>query len=327
MSIVRCDEVMKEKIIFMFSGQGSQYFKMGKELYEYESIFSKDMGQLDAVFQKATGKSIINYIYNEHRLKSDIFSDLFYTHPAIFITEVALARLLVSKGIRPHAVIGSSMGEYAAAVVADVFHPEEVLNILIDQVQLLNKFSSPGGMMAILDTHKIYDEVPILHHHANLAAINNESHFVISANQEGINTVERYLRLKEITYHKLPVTIPFHSEHIELASEAVQESLSQISFKSPCLPFYSSVTGKKLEHLTAEYFWNVLKKPIHFIRALTEAVDHGGTILIDLGPSGTLANLAKAHFRNRTDISIFSILSPYTDNVRALESVYTKSVQ
>ncbi|MBO1581240.1 acyltransferase domain-containing protein [Bacillus sp. XF8] len=315
---------MKDPIIFMFSGQGSQYFHMGRELYEHEAIFNENMHVLDAVFQKATGKSVIKYMYDDQRLKSDNFSDLFYTQPAIFMIEVALAYLLKAKGIRPHAVIGSSMGEYAAGVVADVFHPEDALNGLIDQVHLLKKFSQQGGMIAILASPELYDEVPILHHHAHLAAINNESHFVITANQEGIKTVERYLRIKKITYLRLPVTVPFHSPYIELASESIQNRLTQIAYQSPEIPFYSSVTGKKQEYLTATYFWDVLRKPIQFSSALTEAVDHDGAILIDLGPSGTLANLAKVHFRQRKDLSICSILSPYTDNVKALESVYAK---
>ncbi|SMO95538.1 acyltransferase domain-containing protein [Melghirimyces algeriensis] len=307
----------------MFSGQGSQYFHMGRELYEQESVFHENMRQLDVVFQKATGKSIIGYMYDEHRLKSDDFSDLFYTHPAIFMIEVALAQMVIEKGIHPDAVMGASLGEYAAGAVAGVFRPEDALEGLIDQVQLLEKFSQPGGMMAILASPSLYDEVPILHHHAQLAAVNNESHFVIAAHQEGLNTVERYLCLKEITYLRLPVTVPFHSTHIEMAGEAIQTRLAQISYQSPRIPFYSSVTGKKQDHLTAAYFWDVLRKPIQFGKALTEAVEHGA-VFIDLGPSGTLANVAKAHYRQRTDLSIFHILSPFTDNAKALEGVYNQ---
>ncbi|MGW8956325.1 acyltransferase domain-containing protein [Paenibacillus sp. NPDC055715] len=164
---------------------------------------------MDSIFQTRTGKSVIKYIYDDHRLKSDDFSDLFYTHPSIFMVEVALARMMVSKGIRPYAVIGSSLGEYAAGVVADVWRPEDALDALIEQVDLFKKFSQRGGMMVILARPPLYDEDAILHHHAEIAAINNESHFVISSNQEGLDTVERYLSLQRITYLRLPVKVPF----------------------------------------------------------------------------------------------------------------------
>lgn len=314
---------MGDSIIFMFSGQGSQYFHMGRELYEQVSVFHEKMRQLDAVFQKATGKSAIKYMYDENRLKSDDFSDLFYTHPAIFMIEVAVTHMLTAKGIHPHRVIGSSMGEYAAGAAAGVFRPEDALAGLIDQVRLLKKFSQPGGMIAILASPVLYDEVPILHHHAQLAAVNNESHFVIAADSKGLNTVERYLRLKKITYLRLPVTVPFHSAHIESAGEAIRECLAHISCQSPRVPFYSSVTGKREDHLTASYFWDVLRKPIQFSKALREAVEHR-SILIDLGPSGTLANLAKAQFGQRNGLSVFSILSLYKDNVKAVEEVYAR---
>ncbi|PWU67377.1 acyltransferase [Gracilibacillus dipsosauri] len=324
MSKVRCDEIMKDQIIFMFSGQGSQFFQMGKELYEQESIFKENLDQLDATFQRATGNSVIKYIYDEHRLKSDEFSDLFYTQPAIFMIEVALANLLIKKGIRPHAVIGSSLGEYAAGVVANVFHQEDVLNSLIDQVLFIKKFSQPGGMIAILASPSLYEEVPLLHHHSYLAAINNESHFVIASNLEGVKKIEQYLRTKEITFLRLPVTFPFHSSYIDVAGKAIQNRLSELHYQTPTIPFYSSVTGYRKENMNATYFWEVLREPIRFTSALTEVVDHDGAILIDLGPSGTLANLAKAQFKQQNDLSIFSILSPYADNVKALESVYSK---
>ncbi|MGW8956324.1 hypothetical protein [Paenibacillus sp. NPDC055715] len=83
------------------------------------------------------------------------------------------------------------------------------------------------------------------------------------------------------------------------------------------------MTGENKDYLTAAYFWEVLRYQIHFGEALTVAAANGA-ISVDLGPSNTLANLAKAHFRQRTDVSIFSILSPYSNNAKVLESVYAK---
>lgn len=321
MLIDGCGELMKNQVIFMFSGQGSQYFHMGKELYEHEGIFNQNMKELDSIFQNSTGNSLIEYLYDEDKLKSDDFSDLCYTQPAIFMIEVALAHFLVKKGIRPNAVIGSSLGEYAAGAIANVFRPKDILNILVEQVHLLEKYSQSGGMIAILASPRLYEEVPVLHHHCYLVSINNENHFVISSNQDGINLVEKYLQIKEIAFLKLPVTVPFHTKYIDLASEEVQNSMTQITYQSPTITFYSSVTGEKKSTMNAKYLWEVLRKPIHFNTALFEMVQPGA-ILIDIGPSGTLANIARAQFKQRNDLSIFSTLSPYTDDLKALEKIY-----
>lgn len=320
------DEIMRDKMVFMFSGQGSQYFHMGKAFYDHEPEFREQMNRLDAVFQELSGNSLIRYLYDERRSKSDEFVDLFYTHPAIFMVEVATAHMLMSKGIRPQAVIGSSMGEYAAAVVAGALDAEDGLRCLFDQARLLKALSPPGGMIAVLTSPALYDEVPVIHHHAQLAAVNHQSHFVLAGNEEGLDVVERYLRMKDITHLRLPVTVPFHSAHIDAAGEAVRERLWQVTFRPPRIPFYSSVTGRRMPHLTANYFWDVLRQPIRFGEALNEAVAHGVTF-IDLGPSGTLANLANAHFRTKRDLHVFSLLSPFTGHQKALEMLYARLLQ
>lgn len=318
-----CTNRMKEPIVFMFSGHGSQYFQMGRHLYEEEPTFRDKMQQLDRIIQKSARKSIVNYIYDDHRLKSDDFTSFFYAHLSLFMIEVAMTHLLMSKGIRPDAVMGSSMGEYAAGVAADVFCEEDVLLCLIEQARIMEKTGLRGGMIAVLASPGIYHETPILHHYTEIASVNNEGHFIISGMEEGIEIAERYFHQKDISFIKMPVTYPFHSSHMDPVGDDIRKSLAQLSYMTPVIPFYSAVTGREHAQMKAAYFWEVLRKPILFQEALT-CLEGKPANLIDLGPSGTLANFARTYFGQAPEISIHSILSPYMNQSKSLESLYGK---
>ena len=107
-------------IVFMFSGQGSQYYQMGRELFEGHSIFRDWMYDLDAIAYSAGRQSVLSHLYNETNKISDEFNQLLYSHPAIFMVEYALAQILLDRGIKPDYLLGTSIGEYASAALSEV---------------------------------------------------------------------------------------------------------------------------------------------------------------------------------------------------------------
>lgn len=103
---------MNQPIVFMFSGQGSQYYQMGKELFAHNAAFRQKMLDLDDFAVSRFGYSVLKEMYHTGNRLSDPFDRLLFSHPAIFMAEYALAYALEQRGIRPDYVIGASLGEY-----------------------------------------------------------------------------------------------------------------------------------------------------------------------------------------------------------------------
>jgi bacillaene synthase trans-acting acyltransferase len=175
---------MSSVIVFMYSGQGSQYYQMGRSLFEENNIFRTAMLKADQLYQDMTGSSVLKILYADQNTLGLPFIETLVTHPAIFMIEYALTEVLFSLNIRPNLVLGSSLGEFAAMVTAGVLSFETALTTVIKKAQILQQYCPPGGMMAILHNVELFDTHAWLYENAELAAINFDSHFVIAASPE-----------------------------------------------------------------------------------------------------------------------------------------------
>lgn len=118
---------MSRPIIFMFSGQGSHYYQMGRELYENNPVFKTWILKIGKLVQKLIGQSIVNLLYYDGFKKSDVFNRTLYTHPSIFMVEYALSQVLLDKGIVPDGVLGASLGEFTSAAFTGVMSLEDTI--------------------------------------------------------------------------------------------------------------------------------------------------------------------------------------------------------
>jgi trans-AT polyketide synthase/acyltransferase/oxidoreductase domain-containing protein len=152
---------MNKPVIFMFSGQGSHYFKMGFEMFEQHQTFKKWMLDLNEIASDMLGESVLDKLYDKTKSKSNLFDQTLYSHPAIFMVEYALAQVLLEDGIEPDYVLGTSMGEFASAAVAGGMKVEEALEALVKQAQVLETHCQKGGMTAIVHNTTLFNEMPI----------------------------------------------------------------------------------------------------------------------------------------------------------------------
>jgi bacillaene synthase trans-acting acyltransferase len=312
---------MNKSIVFMFSGQGSQFYNMGKDFYLSNNIYRENMIKLDKVFKDIVGDSVISQLYGDKISKGNEFNRTLYTHPAIFMQEYSLAQVLLDMGIYPDYVLGSSLGEFVSATVAGVMSYEDTMENLIKQAQLLEASCSRGSMIAVVNDYSIFNEAPELHQNSELAAVNYQSHFVVSGSLEGLAKVERYLSSKEVLYVKLPVSFAFHSSHVNCIEQAYIDYLKSKSFKEPKVAFVSCLTGKKETYFDFDYFWKVVREPMDFPSALHSISKEKECIYIDLGPSGTLANFAKYNLPREMHKDVFSIITPFNNNIRNLDKL------
>ncbi|MCW3466420.1 ACP S-malonyltransferase [Chitinophaga nivalis] len=320
---------MSHKTVFMYAGQGSQYYQMGRALYEKEAVFRRHMDQLDQYHQQLTGTALCNIIYDESKKSTQPFAVTRFTHPAIFMVEYALTQTLLQRGIVPDIVVGASMGEFASAVQANILSPEAALEMVVQQARLITDTCEEGEMIAILDTPDLFPELQRVQPGISLVTINNDHHFVIAADKGSSITVRQYLGKRDITFQQLAVTHGFHAAAIAPAAAGFRSAVKNVTLRQPAGTFVSSVTGTVCKGpLPADYFWQAVSTPILFNEALTHilAGNSDDTFhLIDAGPSGTLANIAKRHPAIQSNTTVSAIINVFGNETAHLNKITPKS--
>lgn len=311
---------MGKRIIFMFSGQGSQYYGMGKELYLQNPVFRSWMNKLNDIWIQISGLSVIDELYHPGN-NGKTFDQLSYTHPAIFMIEYSLARVFIENGLEPDCVLGTSLGEYTAAAVAEIFSLEESLHIILKQVEMVPNFCQAGRMTAIIHHPDLYHQSPALYLHSELAAVNYSSHFVISGFAEEIITVENYLKTKEVLFQALPVGYGFHSKNVNPIKNHYKEFLATFQPKQPAIPFISCMEADFVRVLTPTHFWDVVRRPILFERTIARLESISESCYIDLGPFSTLTNFVKQNLAKDSGTKCYSIMTPFHQDIKNIKAI------
>jgi len=306
--------------VFMFSGQGSQYFHMGRALYEGNDTFREWMIELDDIARGASGRSVIEALYSDARGRGDQFDRTLLTHPAIFMVEYSLAQSLMRAGVWPDIVLGVSLGSFAAAAVAGFIGVEDALTAVMRQATALEECCEPGGMIAVLADPALFAE-DFLSGRGELAAVNFSSHFVVSARRAELETIEAALRKRNIGYQRLPVSVPFHSQWIDSAKAPFASFMRSIRYRPGRLPLACCDQTAILSELSDDYFWNVVRRPIRFRETTARLEQQGARRYIDVGPSGTLATFLKYVMPATTKSTAHAVLTPYGFDRKNLAAV------
>jgi len=304
----------------MFSGQGSQFYGMGKELFDKVTTFRKWMCKLNDMVQKNTGKSMIEELYNR-KPKERNFNRTLFTHPSIFMVEYSLAQLLLSYHIQPNFVLGASLGEFVAASIAGVIDVEDAIEIILKQAEIIESNCKDSNMLAIIYNPNLYYENPILFKDTEFVALNYDSHFVISGEKKSLLKICSFLDEHEIIHQMLPVSFGFHSSYIDAAKAEYISFLKMKSFNKPTIGFISCLSGDQLTEISENYFWDVVRKPIQFQKAIRRLEKVYECIYVDLGPSGTLANFAEHNLNRDSGSQCYSILTPFNEEIKNLRKI------
>ncbi|MEK4042691.1 ACP S-malonyltransferase [Paenibacillus sp. FSL H8-0048] len=320
---------MHSEMVFMFSGQGSQYHKMGYELFEKQPVFRQSMERLDRIFHELTGKSVITELYLGTKRKGSKFEDIVYSHPAIFMVQYALAETLAAEGITPHYILGVSLGEYVALAVAKVLTPQQALELIVKQVELLRANCTTGAMIAVLDHEQLYHENVELNSRSELIAVNFDQHFTIACRREQVKEVQKFIKERGVASLKLPVNYAFHSSSIDELEEPYRTYLQKIEYKSPAgeVTLVSSMAGGIVQKVDESFLWDVLRKPMNFRGALESLAAGGERFFLDLGPSGTLENFSKYILGKKQSGQIRSVITPMGSELKKLNELVAECTQ
>ncbi len=283
----------KKEVIFMFPGQGSQYINMGLEIYRGETVFRKEMDCCFNILKRLVDEDIKEIIFPTREIEGskEKINQPFIAQLLIFIFEYSLARLIMTWGLKPQAMIGYSFGEYVAACLSGVFSLEDALKLVVLRGQLIEE-AEPGAMLSVPVTKE--ELLPLLISEELSLAIDNGPSCIVAGPTGAIDTFERELREKKYLCMRVPNSRAMHSKMMESISKKLEKELEKVTLNNPQIPFISNVTGtwvREGEVTTPGYWAKHLKQTVQFADGIKELLKNEEAIFLEVGPGRDLSAL------------------------------------
>jgi acyl transferase domain-containing protein/acyl carrier protein len=298
-------------VVFMFPGVGDHYVNMGAELYGAEAVFRQQVDECCELLKPQLGLDLREVLFpggkeearrelNFRRLTGAAeapadeatrrLNQTALAQPAVFVIDYALARLWMSWGVEPEALIGYSLGEYVAACLAGVFTLPEALWLVARRAQLIAELET-GVMLAVpLPEAEV---MPMLGTELSLAAVNTGTVCVVAGAAGAVARLEEQLRRGGVVSRRLQTTHAFHSRMMEPLRERYAREVAQVELRRPVKAYVSNVTG---EFITAEqatdpgYWSRHLCETVRFAAGLERLLQGTGSVLLEVGPGQALSS-------------------------------------
>jgi acyl transferase domain-containing protein/acyl carrier protein len=294
----------EKQVVFMFPGQRSQYVNMTRGIYETEAIFRKEIDRCFEILKPLMEYDLKEILYpsaeghRSYRSNESYIPPIDQTEiaqPVIFVIEYALAKLLMSWGIVPDAMMGHSIGEYVAACLSGVFSLEDALYIVSQRGKLMQQMP-PGKMLSVTLTEQELKPLLINNSELNLAAVNGSFHCVVSGPPEAIDAFTRQLEKNSHQYRLLHTSKAYHSKMMDPILKPFAQVVAKVKPHIPRIPFISNVSGSWITYQEAAdpgYWVKHLRQTVRIVAGLSELLKDKQTIFIEVGPGCTLSTFVR----------------------------------
>ncbi|MDP4180245.1 MAG: SDR family NAD(P)-dependent oxidoreductase [Bacillota bacterium] len=281
------------KIAFVYTGMGPQWWKMGRELMQSDPLFREILEKCDSIFKGYSGWSILEEMLKDER--DSRMEETQIAQPANFLIQTALTELLKKFGIAPDAIVGHSVGEVAAMHSSGALSLEDAILVSYHRSRLQQDIAGQGKMLAIglseTDALKLLTSFPKV----SIAAINSFNSVTLAGKENDLLEISKILEEKEVFNRMLKVEVPYHSFLMNPIEQELMTCLQSLKPVKENISVYSTVTGDRIngESVDANYWWNNVRQPVRFAKALTKMIEDGYTVFVEIGPHPVLKNSIK----------------------------------
>ncbi len=304
--------------VYMFTGQGSQYVGMGRELYEESAVFAENMDLCAKLFKPYLLCSITDILYSE-KASDEKVNKTCYSQPIIFSFEYSLSKYLEACGIRPAAVMGHSIGEYAAAVISGVMSLEDAVMAVAIRGRLMDSAPGHGSMGTLFGSEETVNElIAPYSDKVSIATRNAEANFVISGEAEAVEAILQEAESKEIETRRLVVSHGFHSQLMTPILDEFEDIISSVKINEPEITFVSALYGRPVtsaEELSCDYWVRHIREKVDFYSAVKSVEDNRNYIFIEVGSHTVLSSLCKMILSEKSEICP-ALRRKYQDNAQ-----------
>uniref|UniRef100_UPI00036B6E90 SDR family oxidoreductase n=1 Tax=Nocardiopsis gilva TaxID=280236 RepID=UPI00036B6E90 len=307
-------------VVFMFPGVGDQYAGMGRGLYERFEAFSAAVDECAEILRAPLGRDIRDLVFTDTgeregtgsppggmdlralmgRAQADAPSSPLHrtdiAHPAVFVTEYALARLWMSQGVRPSALIGYSLGEYVAACLSGVFSLHDALHLVAERARLIQE-TAAGAMVAVAAPEE--QVRAMLWPGLSVAAVNGPAMTVVSGASADVAQFEA--QLNSVARQRVRTTHAFHCDLLAPVAERLEEVVRGVPRSAPRIPFAANLTGVWITDAEARdpgYWAAHTCSTVRFADGLATVGEGVAPVLVEVGPGQTLSGLAMQVLRD-----------------------------
>ncbi|KAF2867547.1 beta-ketoacyl synthase [Massariosphaeria phaeospora] len=287
------------RIVFAFTGNGTQYPGMGKELFENFASFRADILRLDQLAQTQGFPSIVPYCSTS--IGDETEPPTLVVQLAVVCLEIALSRLWRCWGIVPDSVVGHSLGEYAALNVAGVLSDADTIYLVGRRARLLQEECTAGTHSMLAVSAPGYQISNLIKSTGcEIACINGPNDMVLSGPTIAIRNLHASLKVQRVKATVLQVAYAFHSSQVDVILDAFQGLCAGVQFRKPRIPILSPLRGSIIDSagiLDAKYLAKHCKQPVDMVKAFESARSHGhiaeNSIVLELGPQPIFAAMVR----------------------------------
>ncbi len=270
--------------VWLFSGQGSQWAAMGAQLLATEPVFAATVAEVEPLIARESGFSVTEAIS-----APDTVSAIDRIQPALFTMQVALAATMRSYGVRPGAVIGHSMGEAAAAVVAGALSLEDGVRVICRRSRLMCTIAGSGAMASVeLPAQQVLSELMArgVNDDVVVAVVASPESTVIGGVTQTVRDLVASWEEREVMAREVAVDVASHSPQVDSILDELTDALAELDPMTPAVPFYSSTMFDPREEpeCDAWYWADNLRHTVRFAAAVQAALEDGYRVFAELAP-------------------------------------------